>query len=751
MKLATDISKLLAELTEQGQRCHQRRMLVISGDRHWCQEQGTLVLQQLLESAAVTIDSESAITLLKSGEQSYSIENVVPSKAVNHLGTETSLLLFNLFNGLDPDALASLSGSLVAGGVLVLLTPDLKKWPKYADPEYQRMTVHPFSSESIEGNFLAHMTTAIEEGVGVVRFDQQLGLIEGQDVQATENNSKCEFGLGECLTHDQFLAVEAIIKVMTGHRRRPLVMTADRGRGKSSALGIAAAQAIKDADKPLNILLTAPRFDAVETLFERAEALLPGADREKHQLRYQGSKLFFMPVDEILLNCPQASLLLVDEAAAIPIPLLQRLLKQYSRIAFATTVHGYEGTGRGFQLRFSQILDQTCKRWHQLKMKQPIRWSNNDPLERWIFDALLLDAEIAADDQLSDCEIDHCVFESISKNQLLSHKDQLRQIFALLVQAHYQTSPGDLRDLLDGLNMRLWVLRKGETIVGVTLLAEEGGFDAELSEAVWSGERRPRGHLLPQTLCAQSGWLEAASLRYWRVVRIAVHPRLQGRGYGSLMLRQLPRLAQQQGIDMVASSFAASAELLEFWQSNGFQCLRVGLTRDSSSGGHPVIVSTPLNDQAGKLQQQIRTRFIDHWIPQLSGPLQEMDPALVIRLLQCPDQPALPALSEQDQLDLIAYCFGRRGFYQAQPVLQLFFRRLLQQGCFQELSQDTQQWLVAKVIQNHGWRYCCNLAGLPGQRQLEQQIRTLFASQVRSLALSSNAKRFVAKASKSGD
>ena len=53
----------------------------------------------------------------------------------------------------------------------------------------------------------------------------------------------------------------------------------------------------------------------------------------------------------------QAELLAVDEAAAIPLPVLKKLLGSYL-VFLSSTINGYEGTGRALSLKLIQNLRQ---------------------------------------------------------------------------------------------------------------------------------------------------------------------------------------------------------------------------------------------------------------------------------------------------------------------------------------------------------------------------------------------------------
>ncbi len=58
----------------------------------------------------------------------------------------------------------------------------------------------------------------------------------------------------------------------------------------------------------------------------------------------------------------------------------------FPRVLLTTTVDGYEGTGRGFTLKFCASLAH----FTLLQLDNPMRYAANDPLELWVNEALLL-------------------------------------------------------------------------------------------------------------------------------------------------------------------------------------------------------------------------------------------------------------------------------------------------------------------------------------------------------------------------
>ena len=694
-------------LIDTAGRQHQRRALVLAGSRDWCLD----VADQLVKASGLLSvhwfsDRAPAVAASSQG-----------AAALRLLGTELDALVFDAWSGFDPDAFGALTGSIKGGGLLLLLSPRMSLWPDYADPQNKRIAVAPYASERLSGRFLTRLVKVLESDPDVMIFEP--GKIS-KAPQPVKYPSVAESRIEPpCKTLDQQRAVAAVMKVATGHRRRPVVLTSDRGRGKSAAFGIAAANLIQSGHK--RILLTGPRLQSVEAVMEHAHRLWPAASRA----------IRFVAPDELLREPQQADLVLVDEAAAIPTPLLETLLKRYSRIAFATTIHGYEGTGRGFALRFSRSLDKYTNSWKALSLATPIRWAADDPLERLVFHMLSLDANAAADDLFLGVDLHECSIERLDRDSLLVDEQVLSELFGLLVQAHYRTRPLDLRHLLDGPNLSIYVLRLRQHIAGTALVAEEGGFDAETAQAIWAGKRRPHGHLLPEALAVYQGLAEAPLLRCARIMRIAVHPTLQGRGLGGRLVRHITEQLRRSAKDYIGSSFGVTPGLLEFWTKMGWSPARLSIQRGASSGTHSLMMLKPLSCSGEDLLLKARERFVAQFPHQLCDSLRDLDAGLVCRLMQNAG-PCRIAAGEADLADVQAFASGQRLLeVSIGSVWRWTCHTLMTSRRVSRLDEQELTLLVARVLQKHSWQECAQRIDVPGRAQAQTVLRTAVAKLIK--------------------
>jgi tRNA(Met) cytidine acetyltransferase len=648
------------------------------------------------------------------------------SQALQRLGGELDLLIYDAFSGFDPDAFGALAGTLRGGALLLLLTPSLEIWPSYMDPEHTRIAIHGYSADNVGGGFLQRLTAILQSDPYVVRQDDGEWVAE-MVAKGSDTLPSLEAAT-ECLTPDQQQAVEAIERVVHGHRRRPLVLSSDRGRGKSSALGIAAARLMRESTR--TILVTAPRRSAADALFHQALRLLPEAELKQGNLHYCGSLLTYTAPDHLLGTSQAADLLLVDEAAAIPTNLLEGLLEHYPRLVFATTVHGYEGTGRGFALRFRAYLDQRTPQWREIELRTPIRWAKDDPLEPLVFRMLGLDASPVQDE--SAATVDETVETLMpDANWLLQHEPLLQQLFGLLVLAHYRTTPLDLRLLLDAPNLKTLLLCHRGSVVGAALLSVEGEFDTHLAQDIWAGRRRPKGHLLAQSLAAHVGLVSAPCLKGLRVVRIAIHPAAQGRGWGSYLLKRIEAWALEQGFDYLGTSFGASEALFGFWLRNGLRPVRLGLRTSTSSGDYSLLMIAPLSHQGEVMARQADSRFASQLPAILGDPMRDLSPSLAARLLAASAVSDQVKLTSDDWETLAGFAFAHRGYETSLPAIQ----RLALIGLgHDDLSAADRELMLMRVVQQRPWNECARLTALSGRFQIEQRLREIMGLLYRQFA-----------------
>lgn len=379
------------------------------------------------------------------------------------------------------------------------------------------------------------------------------------------------------------------------------VVTADRGRGKSAMLGILCAQAFI-AGK--SCIITAPSRRSAGILMHHLNAHL-----QTIEARSQGPTPVFLPPDELLASPVDAEIVLIDEAAALPLPMLQRLIETYNSLILATTIHGYEGAGRGFAIRLREWMKLRNIAYSWTTLQTPIRWLPGDRLESFCNHAFLLDAEYAPIDTHS-ARSANCLVEYYSREQLLVDSKLLRQCFALLVQAHYQTKPMDLRHMLDGQNIRVYVLRQGATIVGTALVAMEGfspnASGNGLGQAIVEKRRRPRGHLLPQLLAQWTIDERALRLNIARIVRIAIHPQQQNRGLGTYFLGKLEKqLSHAYPLDAFGAVFGNDKRVMNFWERAGYRQFHVGRRKNNRSGARSAALVKAAEQSCGNARNAL--------------------------------------------------------------------------------------------------------------------------------------------------
>ncbi len=575
--------------------------------------------------------------------------------AKNCLGQEFDAALVDLFEPFDANAFAAISGTIRGGGALVLLIPEKTEFPQslFLQRFYRVLNSQPYQ--------------------GAIRR-----------INVAENNIQPDVSLEvpektRYSTIDQKKAIEAILHVVKGHRRRPLLISADRGRGKSAALGLAAKYLIENSHCQ-HIIVCAPSKKTADVVFRHAQ--------DTHGL-------FFYAPDDLLRRSIKTDLLLIDEAAAIPLALLNKLLQKYARIVFATTLHGYEGSGRGFTHRFQKTLDEKAPGWAHCELHQAIRWTGNDPLEKFTFEALLLNAEPVDASLIKNTRLADCKISRLKKPDLIKHEARLANLFGLLVAAHYQTKPSDLQQLLDDEAISVFALEHETRIVATAVIAREGGFEQHMAQQIFAGVRRPKGNLVAQALAASAGFEDAPCLIGDRLVRIAVHPDLQRQGFGRALLGFI---VGQSSADYVSCSFGATAGLLKFWKQAGFSPATLGVKRDASSGAHSAVLLKGKSAKGKQLCQQAGDRFIKQFPHMLSDTLRDLETDVVCQLMRADTS---VVLSQSQKKELKAFAEQQRSYESSLYSLWLL---ACSRPVFKKLTVLERDILLMKVLQKHSWQ-----------------------------------------------
>ncbi len=672
---ANELERWFAALRQQLAASRQRQLVVLSGSLDWC---------------------DGAFARLRQGDDRWLMfsdrdlggERVALAKAATRLGGEADRIALDLFRGFNPDLLCIAAGMVNAGGVLLLLAPTAAHW----EPREDRFAVWQDGKLSPAPRFLDYFLGAVER-------EPVIGLVlEAQRVLPSlprlESLSPTPIEAGETAAQRRVLA--ELDDWLRREESGVALISADRGRGKSTTLGLLIRRLRRDSGRRV-LLCAASRRVAAQAL-----AIADGIE--------------FMPPDRLLAEYPAADPLVIDEAAMIPQSMLRLLCRRYARLVIASTSGGYEGTGRGFRLRFVDGLPSA--RRLDLELSEPVRWCAGDRLEAWINRVLLLDESTASRAAAFDpAPPDYDCFavkDGGAPNELLL------EVYRLLNSAHYRTRPSDLRMLFENPDLELVVARERGAVVGAAMLNLEGGLANGLCAQIHLGRRRPRGHLLAQMVTAQAGLQGFASWRGLRVQRIAVAEACRRRGIGRELLARAAGIARARGLHWLGASFAIEPGAAAFWRQGGFELVHVSYAAGKSSGNHSLAVlaaiDARLEPAIARLGDRIRRR-LPTWMTRF---LQDLDADSTIALLRYSRFRRAPAAA--DLAEVRAFAHGHRDFESVFASLQPWVMTAIARS-----SGAVDRLLVEKGVQNRDWSQLEREAGAGGRRSLERRLRALVA------------------------
>lgn len=623
---------------------------------------------------------------------------VPPREAARWLGSSFDAVVLDLHRGVDPDLMGQCHGFIRGGGRLVLRLPPRGVIPRGLD---DALTVYPHTVDQVGHRFWRRMERLLDASDAVV---------PSQPIAALPPTPAG--------TAEQRAVVEKLLTILAAPEPALVALLSDRGRGKSSALGLALHRLLHLAVPP-RIAVCAATPEAASEVF-RFSLGDPRAPADPT------APLCFMEPLALIRAPPECAVIVVDEAAQLPVPILQRIALRHpsARIAFATTVRGYEGTGRGFVLRFLDWARRLERPLVDLRLEEPVRWAAGDPLERLVHRVLALDAEPAAlVEPADDGDLEHV---QLDRDRLADDDVLLEGFFGLLVHAHYRTTPGDLHRALDAPNIALHALVQRGVVVAASLVAREGGLPASLCDDLAHGRGRIRGHALADTLITHAGHPEAGALRMIRSVRTAVHPALRRRGLARLLVDHVHR---SHDTDLFGTVFGGTPELIRFRRALGYQLVRLGVSRGSRSGEAAAVMVRPVTPSAVRLVEALRRGLALALPRQLDllcgGGDLLVDP--VMRETLCDGLPRVPPLSEQEARDMVAfYLRSPQPFEVAAHVLIPFVQR--NAGALGALDPRSRRLVEDRVLAGRPWAEVAGYDSVPAaMRALRPALRRLAA------------------------
>lgn len=742
---------LITEMIEEALDAFHRRLVVLSGE-------------DLIDVLVFLILKHRALRLLRDGEAGdivyvdyYEDSGEIfksllerleasgfPKESIKHhnyeesnrlLGTTNDMIIMDMSYGARPNDIGRLIETVRGGGLIVLCNLNLKADRPWETTIHKSLVHPPYQWSDLKTRFERFFVKKLLEAQGVWILEGWK-VLKGELLRPPKAAKRRLEMISEeikvpkrlyrlALTEEQAKALQMVEELMRRRERNVLLVTSNRGRGKSALLGLSAAMLLHFGAG--RIIVTAPTGEESQIVFGMIERGLNALNEkffreqrdEQPKIKCKRGTVEFMLPQRALRE--EADILMVDEAAGIPVPLLFAFTERFPKIIFASTIHGYEGAGRGFSLRFLKALQENKGiNLFKIELKEPIRYAPNDPIENWLYSALLLDAEPADIDaiKLSETKTEEYRYERVDLDGWFEiDEKKLREFVGIYVLAHYRNRPDDLLILGDSPHhsARIVTAKSGE-IVAALHLAEEGRMDEETINLVLAGNP-PSGNLIPSCIVKYyPPYKDFAHLKGLRVVRIAVHPELTNRGIGSLALKNLSEEASNEGFDWIGASFGADKLLLNFWLKNGFIPVHLSPMRNIISGEYSVIVVKPLTVNAEEIIKNLYMEFKVRLLNSLPDTYFNLEPEVAVQLLNINRWSHLekPNLTPSQKDRLKSYVQESLAYEGAcDAVRQILLSHFMSSGELRiKLEQKTEVALIARCLQCRSWGRTAHIIGM---------------------------------------
>ncbi|HIP57776.1 MAG TPA: tRNA(Met) cytidine acetyltransferase [Archaeoglobus profundus] len=651
------------------------------------------------------------------------------------LGETYSSLLIDFTMGFHPNDLGILIETIAEGGIIIALSPPIEVWDNLISKWHEELVSEPYTVNDVIPRFYRRFIKRTLEAEGIIIFDADKRKIvkkyefkkveePREEIKIREEEKEISKKLYKlCATQDQVRVLELFEHYFDRKRdRKAVVITADRGRGKTAVLGIVTPYLIwrmyNVLKRPVRIIVVAPTPQAVQTFFKFLKKSLV-----RYGIKYKvkesnglitvvNSKLArveYVVPRRAMIEKDLADIIIVDEAAGIDVPVLWKISEGVRYLVFSTTIHGYEGAGRGFSIRFLRKLeeDETIE-IEKIHLTEPIRYGKGDPIEKWLYDVLLLDAQPA---ELSEEDIEaikngKLEFEQIDKDKMFEDEKLLREFFGIYILAHYRNRPSDiviLSDMPNHLAFRVSV--NGKTVCSLHV-AIEGKIDEETIKKMAEGYK-PRGQIIPDLILKHYWDYDFPKLVGVRIVRIATHPSVMKMGIGSFALQKIIEWAQAKDMDWVGSGFGVSPELLRFWIKNGFYPVHITPQRNEVSGEHTLVVIKPLKPDVYSRIEEINSNFMRRLIEYLCDELSDLEIETAIGLLRClmKDIPMpKPEFGYIEKKRIKKYFHGMSLYEYVSDIIRPLVRYYYSRRDKVELNEEEEKLVVGKCLQLRPWK-----------------------------------------------